>query len=42
MRRHLPMATALLLVIVGVISLAGRVRQMREAGTATEVLCHGG
>ncbi len=42
MRRHLPMATALLLVIVGVLSLAGRVRQMREAGTATEVLCHGG
>ena len=42
MRRHLPMATALLLVIVGVLSLAGRVRQMREPGTVAEVYCHGG
>jgi sulfite exporter TauE/SafE len=42
MRRHLPMATAILLVIVGVLSLAGRVRQVREAGTTTEVFCHGG
>ncbi|HEX8877795.1 MAG TPA: sulfite exporter TauE/SafE family protein [Phycisphaerales bacterium] len=42
MRRHLPMATALLLVIVGVISLAGRVRHMRESAAISEVFCHGG
>lgn len=42
MRRHLPMATALLLVIVGVLSLAGRVRQMRDVAAAREVICHGG
>lgn len=42
MRRHLPMATALLLVIVGVVSLAGRVRQLREPGSSAEVYCHGG
>lgn len=42
LRRHLPMATALLLVIVGVLSLAGRVRHMRESAAASEVFCHGG
>ena len=42
MRRHLPMATAMLLVAVGVLSLAGRIHEMRRPAAATEVHCHGG
>lgn len=44
MRRHLPVATALLLMAVGLVTLAGRVRLMHgpEASTMQSVVCHGG
>ncbi len=43
LRRHLPMATALLLVFVGIATLAGRIRAMHSPGDrASGVICHGG